>query len=140
MTPTVEQLSACLIGILEGTRLKAYQDSGLVWTIGIGHTKDVKPGDTCTPDQVAQWFAEDSAPLFKMVQGLPTLKAAALVSFGYNCGQGALGKVLAGTDVISNPRYIHDMKGNTLPGLVNRRRLEQMLIELSTSASVGPSA
>jgi GH24 family phage-related lysozyme (muramidase) len=133
---TVEQLSSCLIGILEGTRFKAYQDSGGVWTIGIGHTQRVTPGMTCTPDQVAEWFAEDSAPLFKLVEGLPVLKAAALVSFGFNCGIGSLGKVLAGTDTIGNPKYTHDMKGNTLSYLVQRRRLEQMLIELSSPASV----
>ena len=32
----------------EGVRLKAYKDVKGVLTIGIGHTKDVKAGQTCT--------------------------------------------------------------------------------------------
>ena len=34
-----------LIKSYEGCRLEAYQDSVEVWTIGYGHTKDVKEGD-----------------------------------------------------------------------------------------------
>ncbi len=32
----------------EGIKLKAYKDVKGVWTIGIGHTKGVKAGQTCT--------------------------------------------------------------------------------------------
>ena len=35
----------------EALRLKAYQDSKGVWTIGWGHTKGVKPGDVITREQ-----------------------------------------------------------------------------------------
>ena len=33
-----------LLKFFEGCELKAYQDSVGVWTIGYGHTKDVKSG------------------------------------------------------------------------------------------------
>ena len=38
----------------EALRLKAYQDSKGVWTIGWGHTKGVKPGDVITREQAEQ--------------------------------------------------------------------------------------
>ena len=34
-----------LIKKFEGCELKAYQDSVDIWTIGFGHTKNVKEGD-----------------------------------------------------------------------------------------------
>jgi lysozyme len=43
----------------EELRLKAYQDSKGVWTIGYGHIAGVKEGDTCTQEQADAWFAED---------------------------------------------------------------------------------
>ena len=125
---TVQELAPSIIALAEGCRLTAYRDSGGIWTIGIGHTKGVTEGMTCTIDQAQQWFAEDSAHLFTMVAGMPLLSATAYVSFGYNCGAGALQKVLSGMDTINNPRHATDAKGNTLSGLVNRRRLEELLI------------
>jgi GH24 family phage-related lysozyme (muramidase) len=59
------------------------------------------------------------------------LSGAALVSFGYNCGSGALAKVLAGADTIANPRHTTDAHGVVLGGLVNRRRLEEVLCLLA---------
>ncbi|WP_369127544.1 lysozyme, partial [Xenorhabdus bovienii] len=38
----------------EGLKLKAYPDpatGGIPWTIGYGHTKDVKPGQVITEQQ-----------------------------------------------------------------------------------------
>ena len=128
---TLQQLAAALIAVFEGCRLTAYQDSGGVWTIGIGHTgADVKPGLQITPEQCGQFFEQDQAHLLQMVAGKPLIAAAALVSFGFNCGAGSLAKVLAGTDTIDNPKYTHDMKGHVLPGLVARRRLELLLTQL----------
>ena len=31
--------------LMEGLRLEAYKDAAGVWTIGYGHTQDVRPGD-----------------------------------------------------------------------------------------------
>ena len=43
----------------EGCRLTAYVCPAGIWTIGIGHTGDVKAGDTVTPDEAAQLFDDD---------------------------------------------------------------------------------
>lgn len=122
------ELAARLIRVFEGLRLVAYPDSGHVPTIGFGHTKDVKPGDTCSFEQAQAWLAEDLAPLIGLVKDRETLEAAALLSFGYNCGAGALAKVLIGKASLGD--FTHDRKGNELPGLVARRGLEAALIEL----------
>ncbi len=124
---TLSDFSTALISVFEGIQLKAYQDTGGVWTNGIGNTHGVVPGSTITMDQAAADFARNQAPLLAMVADLPVLKAAALVSFGFNCGQAALRRVLAGDDTIENPVHTTDRHGNVLPGLVARRRLESLL-------------
>lgn len=45
----------------EALRLKAYQDSKGVWTIGWGHTKNVHPGDVITRAQAEQFIRDDFA-------------------------------------------------------------------------------
>lgn len=124
------EIASALISVFEGPdRLTAFRDSGGVWTIGRGHTKGVKEGDTCTPAQAVAWFAEDEAPLLELVNGVKVWRAAAYVSFGYNCGRGALHAVLTGLDTIDNPKHTTDRRGNVQPGLVSRRRLEKLLID-----------
>ncbi len=128
---TLAELAAALIAVFEGCRLTSYQDSGGVWTIGIGHTKGVAAGQAITTEQAQEFFAEDQSPLLALVAGRPILEAAALVSFGFNVGQGALERVLAGQDTIGNPKHATDRHGNLLPGLAARRRLEETMILLS---------
>jgi lysozyme len=131
---TVAELAAALIATFEGERLTTYRDSGGVLTIGLGHTgPDVLPGMTITHEQAIDLYTRDAGLLLYMVRRFPVMEAAALVSFGYNCGSGTLGRVLAGQDTITDPRHTQDRKGNTLPGLVSRRRLEELLIRLSRS-------
>lgn len=133
MPASVAELASAILAMLEGTHLIAYQDSGGVWTIGTGDTGlDVHPGMTITMEEASARLQVKIAPLLKMVDGRPILEAAALVSFGYNCGIGSLAKVLSGSDSISNPKYTRDLKGHVLPGLVARRHLEQTLIAAST--------
>lgn len=130
---TTQELSFKIIRVFEGLRLIAYQDPGGVWTIGYGHTKGVVPGMRCTPEEARAWFAEDSKALFQEVADIPLLEAAAYVSFGYNCGLGALRKLLHGK--ITFKDRIRDRRGNVLPGLVSRRELEQALVDVSKSMS-----
>lgn len=136
--PTTEQLAAALIIVFESEKLLAYVDSGGVWTIGIGHTgPDVHPGLRITSEQSAALFAADQKHLFELVAEIASpFRAAALVSFGFNCGAGALKKVLIGADSILNPIHTTDRHGNILPGLVARRRLEALL---SCSAAPRPT-
>lgn len=124
---STEDLAFALLSTIEGLRLTAYPDSGGVPSIGFGHTQDVKLGDTCIPDQAKAWLVSDAAPLFKDVANLPPVAAAAYISFGYNCGRSALLLVLEGKAVLTH--FIHDRHGNVDQGLVNRRNLENLLIE-----------
>lgn len=43
----------------EGEKLEAYLDSGGVWTIGVGHTRNVKEGDTITQEQSDRFLEDD---------------------------------------------------------------------------------
>lgn len=132
---TVQELGSALIASFEGCRLAAYQDSGGVWTIGIGHTKGVAAGQVITMAQAQAFFAEDQAQLFILVAGRPVLEAAALASFGFNCGASALKEVMAGHSLLT--QFVHDVKGNVLPGLLTRRILEETLIALSQDVNHG---
>ncbi len=76
---------------LEGLRLEAYPDKGGVWTIGYGHTRDVKPGDRITLDESDQLLKEDLdffAPTVERLIRRPMTQRQfdALVCFAFNCG------------------------------------------------------
>lgn len=81
--------------------------------------------------QAVEFFEKDQVSLLALVNGKPLLAGAAYVSFGYNVGRGALVNVLNGSDSISNQRHTTDRHGVVLDGLVSRRLLEQMLIEIA---------
>ena len=49
----------------EGLRLKSYQDSIGVWTIGWGHTRGDKKGQVITKEQAEQFILDDLAPIEK---------------------------------------------------------------------------
>lgn len=77
----------------ESCKLTAYQDSRGVWTIGYGHTRDVRAGMTCTQQQAEQWLAEDIAWAESTVNRLVHVPLTAgefdaLVDFVYNVGSG----------------------------------------------------
>lgn len=76
----------------EGVRLRAYQDSIGVWTIGVGHTEGVKPGDVITQTQVDKLLDEDlrtrELALNKMLTRAPTQNQYdAMISLLFNIGQ-----------------------------------------------------
>jgi lysozyme len=79
-----------LIRDAEGRRLRAYQDSRGVWTIGIGHTRGVRQGMTCTEAQAETWLEQDLAEAEATVNrlALPCTQNQfdALVSFVFNEG------------------------------------------------------
>ena len=74
----------------EGASLSAYQDSKGVWTIGYGHTKDVKKGDRITQYQAEQFLREDLQQfevIANKVKRIATQgKFDAILDFIYNCG------------------------------------------------------
>ena len=74
----------------EGVRLTAYQDSVGVWTIGYGHTKDVKKGDRITQYQAEQFLREDLQQFEAVANRVKRIstqgKFDAILDFIYNCG------------------------------------------------------
>jgi lysozyme len=82
-----------VIESFEGYSNTAYKDVGGVWTIGYGHTQDVKPGDVCTDDQAQQWLTQDIQWAVSEVKRVVTVPLTqnefdALVDFVYNVGIG----------------------------------------------------
>ena len=78
----------------EGCRLRAYQDAAGVWTIGYGHTRDVRRGDQITQFTAEEYLRMDIAECVAQIDTLgleltlPQLDA--LVSFVFNLGIGRL--------------------------------------------------
>ena len=74
----------------EGVRLTAYQDAKGVWTIGYGHTKDVKKGDQITQYQAEQFLRDDLQKFEAVANKCANLNTQgrydAVVDFIYNCG------------------------------------------------------
>lgn len=122
------KLTAALIRACEGCRTTAYWDKwAKVWTIGYGHTRGVVAGQVCTLAEAEAWLQDDLALLLPLVEGRHPVAAAALLSFGYNCGRAALVRLLRGE--ISLQNYGRRSGGVELPGLAARRDLEAALIE-----------
>ncbi len=80
----------------EYLELIAYPDpgskDGKPWTIGWGHTRGVKEGDTCTKEQADVWLEEDVEAAADTVNRLVKTKLKqhqfdALVCFVYNIGE-----------------------------------------------------
>lgn len=129
-----------LIKSFEGLRYTAYLCDGGVWTIGYGHTKGVKEGDTCTLTEANTWLLEDVATAEEAVnkEGLNINQNQfdALVSFVFNVGESAfkdstlLKKIkedpndVSISDEFARWRYA---QGKVLQGLVNRREKESNL-------------
>ena len=133
MTPYQANVCTALICSLEGVKLQSYQDSGGVWTIGVGHTRGVLPHQIITFQEALQFLKDDLQPIFLKLGTVPNLTTGqmmAYTSFGFNCGIGALGNVLSGKDQISNPVHHTDRHGNVLTGLQSRRNLELSLLEV----------
>lgn len=121
----------------EGLRLKAYQDAAGVWTIGYGHTHNVRRGDV-----ISQFYAEEMLRLDILQCQRQVLRLGvcttqgqldALVSFVLNMGIGRLQKsTLLGCIRQHQPqgvireqflRWVYG-GGRRLPGLVKRRTWE----------------
>lgn len=124
----------------EGCKLTSYQDGGGVWTIGTGHTKGVKAGQTITQQQADQYLVDDLQPVNQTLNSVVTASVNqnqydALSSFTFNLGSGALegstlltllnqGNYQGAADEF--PKWCHD-NGRVVQGLVNRRNAERDL-------------
>ena len=80
----------------EGTRTKAYRDSGGVWTIGVGHTgKHVHKGMVITKERAQELLGIDVVHAENAVNHYVDIEITqnqfdALVDFTFNLGAGAL--------------------------------------------------
>lgn len=123
----------------EGCVLRAYKDTGGVWTIGYGHTKNVKEGDIITKDQAKDFLASDlierERQLDLLILNLNQNQFDACIDLIYNCGIGNFMKSDVFKSIKKNPNdpmlkiiwkntYTHDKAGNELNGLKIRRNKE----------------
>lgn len=132
-----------LIASFEGLRLRAYQDTAGVWTIGYGHTHGVRPGQVITAKRAEEFLRADLAWAEDAVRALriPLTRGQfdALVSLAFNCGPGILGPDRTIGQHLRQGRlravasdfglYVHDIQGHRLEGLVRRRTAERARFE-----------
>ncbi len=137
-----------LIKSFEGCRLQAYLCPALIWTIGYGHTGNVKKGDKITEVQAETLLTID---LQKFENAINTAVKAplnqnqfdALVSFVYNIGIGAfktstllkhLNASEYGLAAVQFERW-NKSHGKILSGLTRRRKAEKELFIKPTTNS-----
>lgn len=136
-----------IIAQFEGLRLKAYQDTAGVWTIGYGTTKNpdtgqkIKEGDTITKAKALDWLKKDTAAFKAGVEKLVKVpvndnQLAALTSLAYNIGLTAfsrstllryLNNNVAKEQVAAQFLRWNRSGGQIVRGLTIRRKLESDL-------------
>lgn len=125
-----------LIKKLEGLKLKAYQCSAGIWTIGYGHTSGVKSTDVITEAQAESYLKTDLEKFEAHVEKYNSKycwnqnEFDALVSFAYNIG--SIDQLTAnGTrerSTIAEKMLLYNKAGGKeLDGLTKRRQAEQEL-------------
>lgn len=124
----------------EGLRLTSYQCSAGVWTIGFGHTKGVKAGQTITKATADKYLKDDVTAFENVVNKNVKVKLNqnqfdALVSLCFNIGSGAfkkstlLKRLNEGDYDEASDQFLVWCKagGNTVRGLLIRREKERAL-------------
>ncbi len=141
MARRINAAGLSLIKKFEGLRLKAYKCPAGVWTIGYGHTGDVKPGQSITSHQADVILEYDLEKYSEAVDEVTAkLKLndnqfAALVCLTFNIGIGAfrnstlLKKVQAKDFEAAGEQFLRWCKagGKVLEGLRKRRVEERSL-------------
>ena len=138
----ISQEGIALIKKFEGCELEAYQDSVGVWTIGYGHTKDVKEGDKINQDEAEHLLTEEMPEYEGYIEDLVKVSLSqcefdALCSWVYNLGptnlqESPLLRVLNEGKYNEVPTQIkrwNKAGGQVLEGLVRRREAEALLFQ-----------
>lgn len=137
-----------LIKSFEGCRLTAYKCPAGVWTIGYGHTGNVKSGQKITQAKADAYLKADLAKFEKHVMSYDKKynwnqnEFDALVSFAYNIG--SITQLTAnGTRTkkqISEKILAYDKAaGKMLAGLTRRRQAEKALFDKTVTKSTDTS-
>lgn len=126
----------------EGCRLQAYKCPADIWTIGVGHTKDVTEHDEITYEQSRELLRKDIEAVVKALAPFVNVHVTegqyvALVSLAFNVGASyvvhncpRLMRALNAGDVEQAAHQFLDITkagGKELPGLVRRRMSEAKL-------------
>lgn len=126
----------------EGCRLQAYKCPADIWTIGVGHTKDVTEHDEITYEQSRELLRKDIETVVKALAPFVNVHVTegqyvALVSLAFNVGASyvvhncpRLMRALNAGDVEQAAHQFLDITkagGKELPGLVRRRKSEAKL-------------
>lgn len=135
-----------LIKKSEGLRLHSYADVAGVWTIGYGHTKDVRPSQFITEQEAENFLKADIAWAEQAVENLVQVplnsnEFSALVSLVFNIGEqhfktSTLLRKLNDNDRVAARKQFERWSyagGDFVPGLKARR-----LKELELFNDVGP--
>lgn len=128
-----------LIKEFEGCALESYKCPAGVWTIGYGHTRNVKPKQVLTEKQAETLLKVDLAVFERGVTSalygvrLNSNQFSALVSFAFNLGLGNLRNSTLLKKIKANP-YDKSIRtefgkwvfanGKPLEGLARRRKAE----------------
>lgn len=126
-----------IIKEFEGCKLTAYKDIVGIWTIGWGHTgPDVFNGLKIDLKRAEELYEIDIQKIRKYIDKniFNINQVEALESFAYNCGIGALQKVLqhmkeGESFATAAIRYVK-AGGKVIPGLVRRRKAEITLFDM----------
>lgn len=144
MIHTSVEIAKPLIRKFEGLRLRAYRDTGGIWTIGYGHTRGVTAGMVITEAQAEVFLEEDITIALADVRALVTVpltasQEAALVSFVFNLGRTRLAastllrELNKGNYTRAAEEFLKWNKGRVknklvvLDGLTKRREAERRL-------------
>lgn len=140
MKISIEGLS--LIKKFEGLELEAYKCAAGVWTIGYGHTKDVKEGDKISKAEADEMLVHEIEEYENYVNTAVNVPLSqnqfdAIVSWVFNLGNGNLLastmlKVINSGDHAGVPAQIkrwNKAGGKVLEGLIRRREAEALLYE-----------
>lgn len=126
----------------EGLRTRAYRDVVGVWTICIGDTKGVKPGDRDTVEgckqRLARRLPDYEQPMRRCIKdpdALPDKTYVAVLSLFYNigpskgCSSSVVAEINAGHFAKACDKLLaYRMAGGRVwPGLVRRRQAERKL-------------
>ena len=130
----------------EGFRNKAYKCAAGVPTIGYGHTKGVKMGDTISAQKAEEYLREDLRICENEVNRINKEKGYnlnqnqfdSLVSFTYNCGINNLRKLTryrTKSEIPEGMKLYNKGGGKVIQGLINRRNRESELFNEPVSNS-----